>query len=262
MIPKIIHYCWFGKGNFSELTLRCIESWKKYLPDYEIRLWDEERFDVESVRYTREAYGAHKYAFVADYVRLYALYQYGGIYFDTDVEVVKNFDLFLALDGFAGIEDGNRPACGVIGCKPGNPIISEFLNHYNGIGFFNDIGQYDMTPNPYWFRKILLRHGYKDEDICQNCDGFWLFPHTFFYPPKIDNVWKLSNDTCSIHHYDGSWAREKDQLQIQYEKEQEPYIKIFGHLWGERIYKNVTRVKKKGLIEWLKFCIKKAGKKD
>ena len=113
-IPKVIHYVWMGKGTKSEFMLRCIDSWKKYLPDYEIVEWNEERFDVRSNPYTEEAYNCKKWAFVSDYVRLYALYTEGGVYMDTDVEVIKPLDRFLEHPAFSGFESRTDIPTGII----------------------------------------------------------------------------------------------------------------------------------------------------
>ena len=114
MIPKIIHYCWFGGKPLTEKAEMCIASWKKFLPDYEIRRWDESNFDLDISKYVRQAYDAQKWAFVADYFRFWALYNFGGIYFDSDVEVVKSFDEFLSYDLFTGYESGDTLEAAVI----------------------------------------------------------------------------------------------------------------------------------------------------
>ncbi|MCI8296553.1 MAG: glycosyl transferase [Lachnospiraceae bacterium] len=260
MIPKIIHYCWFGKEGYPDLTKKCIESWKNILPEYDFILWNEDTFDIESVQFTREAYAVKKYAFVSDYVRVYALKKYGGIYFDTDVEVLKKFDDLLQCCGFVGIEETLLPACGIIGCEPENPIISEFFDFYQDKKFYNDIGQYDMTPNPCHFERILLKHGYRKKNIKQDCGGFEVFPSSFFYPPYIDNEWKVTQETFTIHHYMGSWALDKDEQQIEYENGMQKYVKIFGHRVGEKIYRNVIRIKQRGFLVWLGFCINRICK--
>lgn len=220
-------------------------------------LWNEDTFDVETIRFTREAYVAKKYAFVADYVRLYTLKKYGGIYFDTDVEVIKRFDDLLQYHGFTCIEDTLLPACGIIGSEPESPIISEFLDFYQNRSFYNDIGQYDMTPNPCYFEKILSRHGYIKKNKRQHCDGFEVFPNEYFYPAFIDNKWAVTPNTYTIHHYTGSWVLDKDEKQLKYEKEMKKYISIFGPSMGAKIYRNIIRIKQRGFGKWIVFCIDK-----
>lgn len=257
MIPKIVHYCWFGKSEYSVLIKNCFESWKKNLLGYEFRLWNEDTFDVNSVQYTREAYEAKKYAFVSDYVRLYALKNFGGIYLDTDVEVLKSFDEYLSCDGFSGYEDDLRAGCGIIGCIPNQTVICDFFDHYKNRSFYNDIDQYDLTPNPYWFKKILLKHGLNDNGKTQTVDGFTIYEQVFFCPHKNENNWDISNKTVTIHHYDGSWTKIKDEFQLSYEKEIKAYKKMFGDIWGERIYKNLKRIKKFGIGKWIADSIKR-----
>lgn len=257
MIPKIIHYCWFGRGEYSELTKKCIKSWKEVLPEYEIKLWNEDAFDVESVMFTREAYEVKKYAFVADYVRLYALKKYGGIYFDTDVEVLRNLDELLGYCGFAGVEDTLLPACGILGCEPENPIISEFLQFYQDRSFYDDIGQYDMTPNPCHFAKILSRHGYRKKNARQHCGGFEVFPNEYFYPVRVNGEWVATPRTFVIHHYAGLWTYDKDERQRKFEKGLKIYTRFFGYRMGVMIYRNIIRLDRMGGRKWIAFCINK-----
>ena len=147
MIPKVIHYCWFGRGEKPALALKCIESWKKHLPDYEIKEWNEDNFDVNIIPYTKEAYQAKKYAFVSDYARIWILHKYGGIYFDTDVEVIKPMDDILQNGAFMGceIDGGNNqiainPGLAIV-ASPNNPIYDDILNVYSNLNFYKNDGQ-------------------------------------------------------------------------------------------------------------------------
>ena len=142
MIPKIIHYVWFGKNSYPELTKRCIESWKKYCPDYELKLWNEENFDLSDCQFAREAYEEGKYAFVADYVRLRVLYEYGGIYLDTDVEITKKLDEFLSRHAFLGFEDEKNISTGIMGCQKHNLLFGELVDYYNNRSFKKEDGTY------------------------------------------------------------------------------------------------------------------------
>lgn len=213
-IPKIIHYCWFGKGEKNELIKRCIESWKEYLPDYKIIEWNEENFDVESTLYTRQAYQKKKWAFVSDYVRLYALLEYGGIYLDTDVEVIKNLDFLLENEAFIGYEDEKLLQTAVIGSKKDNKWIKIILNIYNNKRFIKLNGELDCTPNVKIITDVLkekfklnLLKGYQTLN-----DGVVVYPKEYFCP----KVWKtneimITKNTCTIHHYDGSWIESESE---------------------------------------------------
>ena len=146
-IPKIIHYCWFGNSPKTKLVKKCIASWQKYLPEYEIREWNNADILNCNNQYVQEAYKAKKWAFISDYFRLYALYNYGGIYFDTDNEVFKSFDEFLHLDFFSGYENFNgliSPFTAVVGAKKGNSIIKDLLDEYNDLHFIKPNGEYDL----------------------------------------------------------------------------------------------------------------------
>ena len=154
-IPRIIHYCWFGKGEKPKIVLKCIESWKKHLHDYEIKEWNEENFDINCNTYVSEAYKMRKYAFVSDYVRVYALFNYGGIYLDTDVEVFKPFDDLLSHETFWGFEQENYIATSTIGSMKGNNLIKIFLDKYTIKGFIKDDGTQDDQTNVAIITKML-----------------------------------------------------------------------------------------------------------
>ncbi len=154
MIPKVIHYCWFGRNPLPSLAIKCIESWRKYLPDYEIKEWNEDNFDVNIIPYTQEAYQVGKYAFVSDYARFWILYKYGGLYFDTDVEVIKPMDDIIARGPFMGCEKdvsdtsvaSVAPGLG-LGVNPGLGLYKEILEMYSKLSFVNKDGTYNQKDN-------------------------------------------------------------------------------------------------------------------
>lgn len=206
MIPKIIHYCWFGKKKMPELAEQCTESWKKFLAGYHIVLWNEETFDIESAIYTREAYLAGKYAFVTDYVRLYALYHFGGIYMDTDVEIVKNLDDLLHLPGFSGFENEKYVPTGIMASEPLNPWVKEQLDWYEGRHFMGTDGKPEIISNV----EIISRNMESNGFILQNSyqvykDCMHFFPKDYFCPKSRSGKITITPNTYCIHHFAASW---------------------------------------------------------
>lgn len=206
MIPKIIHYCWFGGGILPRLNKRCIQSWRQYLPDYRLFLWNESNFNFKSVPYTDQAYQAGKFAFVSDYVRLFALYYYGGIYLDTDVELIKPFDDLLLLSGFVGYEHDKCINTGTIGSIPFNLWIQEQLEVYNNRNFSID-GKPDLTSNVQIISGTMKQNGFLFDNkysVYKSC--MHVFPKEYFCPKSRTGIVRLTENTYCIHHYSGSWA--------------------------------------------------------
>ena len=161
MIPKIIHYCWLSNDPFPADIQACIDTWKVHLPDYEIWLWDTKRFDINYTIWTRQAFDAKKYAFAADYIRLYALYTYGGIYLDSDVIVYKSFDDLLHLPYFIGHDQIQGFEAAVMGAEKGCQWIKDILDTYIDKSFIREDGEYDTLPLPCRFHHVLVEKGYK-----------------------------------------------------------------------------------------------------
>ena len=160
-IPRTIHYCWFGRNPLPKLAQKCIKSWKKYCPDYEIIQWNEDNYDLSAAPlYVRQAYEAKKWAFVTDYVRLQVVYEHGGIYLDTDVELIKKLDPLLQYDAYFGFEDGKHIATGLgFGAVKGAPILRELMEDYHDIPFILPDGGYDTKTCPVRNTEVFLRHG-------------------------------------------------------------------------------------------------------
>lgn len=222
MIPKIIHYCWFGGGNLSEMARNCILSWKKYCPEYEIKLWNEENFDFNCCEYVKEAYQAKKWAFVSDYARFYILYTYGGIYFDTDVEIVKNIDEIIKTGPFMGCElDAHNNKGYGIRVNPGLGMAAEpkmelyriILDRYRERHFIGINGEQDMTTVVEFVTRILLEKGLKEEQEIQNVDDIIIYPKEYFNPYDFDTG-KInpSDKTVSIHHFAASWTSKRNKI--------------------------------------------------
>lgn len=210
MIPKIIHYCWFGRGELPQLARDCMASWRKYLPDYEIRCCNEDNFDLDCCPYVREAYDAGKYAFVSDYARLKVLHDFGGIYMDTDVEVVKNLDAFLVHPAFSGYEAEYRLPTGIMASEKGGPWVSQMLALYDGRHFMVD-GRPDLTTNVILMTNEMERNGLKVRNSRQSYLGILeLYPKDWFCAKDCrTGELHVSANTCTIHHFSGSWRPRK-----------------------------------------------------
>ena len=206
-IPKRIHYCWFGGKEKPDIVRKCIESWKKNLSQYELIEWNEESFDINSNKYVREAYEAGKFAFVSDYVRVYALYHFGGIYLDTDVEVFKPFDDLLHHDSFWGFEQENYIATSTIGASKGNKLIKQFLDSYKDKHFINEDGTHDQLTNVAIVTDILKNIGLKTNGEYQEIENIGAFyPQTYFSPYDYINCRKfMTENTYAMHHFYKSW---------------------------------------------------------
>lgn len=215
LIPKIIHYCWFGKNKKPKIVTRCIESWKNILSDYQIIEWNEDTFDISSNEFVKQAYDKGMYAFVSDYVRVLALYNYGGIYLDTDVEVLKEFSLdLLRNDSFWGFEEKNFIATSTIGAKKGNRIIKEFLDIYENRSFVKKNGDIDTTTNVYIVSNIIKKLGVRLDGSYQEIDKLGTFyPQEYFSPYDYINCYSKANkNTYTIHYFYKSWVPASDKI--------------------------------------------------
>lgn len=217
MIPKKIHYCWFGRGEKSELILNCIESWKKYCPDYEIIEWNENSLDVNATLYTKQAYEAKKWAFVSDYARLYALYHEGGVYFDTDVEVLKPIDEFLKNVSFTGFEVKDSPITAVMGAHPGDRMIKTLLDYYNTAEFINSDGSLNLITNTHIITQSFIEKGVNLNGKLQTVGDMTIYPQIVFCPNNFSRIFnKPSNKSYTIHHFDQSWKNAKQNKNFVY----------------------------------------------
>ncbi len=210
MIPKKIHYCWFGGKELPDLAIKCIESWKKYCPDYEIIRWDENSFPIESNCYVKEAYESKKFAFVTDFVRLYAIYNYGGIYMDTDVEVCQSIDEFLFEKAFSGFESYTDIPTGIMAGEQGLPIYKELLDYYTDRHFLMDDGVLDLTTNVQIFTDIFTSKGLIGNNTKQTIEGYTFYPKTFFCPNQEEWIKKNNKKVYTIHHFAGSWLPDEE----------------------------------------------------
>lgn len=203
MIPKKIHYCWFGRGEKPKLAQKCIASWRKYMPDYEIIEWNEDNFDVNYNAYTKMCYEEKKYAFLTDYLRLVIIEEQGGIYFDTDVEAVRSFDDLLENSAFAGFENDTHIATGLgFGAEPHNPVIQQMLKEYDQLLD----GQHGVIGCPILNTEAMLKFGLMLNGEKQNLGQIVAYPEDYFNPMNsATGVITRTPNTHSIHRYSMSW---------------------------------------------------------
>ena len=205
MIPKVIHFCWLSGDPYPPLIAKCIESWKINLPDYQIILWDTKKIDVTSNVWLEQAYKCRKYAFAADYIRFYALYNYGGIYLDADVEVIKSFDDLLFLQQFIGEDASGDIEAAVMGAEKGARWVKECLDYYENRSFIKENGRFDMRPVPLLVYEVLTH--YPDVEVF----------HFSYFSPKDYNIGKIAMtaETYCIHHFDGKWLSKGVKYKIK-----------------------------------------------
>ena len=246
MIPKIIHYCWFGNNPKPTSVEKCIKSWKKYCHDYEIIEWNEDNFDINCNAYVKEAYDAKKWSFVTDYARLWILYNYGGIYFDTDVEVIRSIDELLEYPAFFGYEDREYIATGLgFGAAKENQIVKCMLQDYENLHFLKSNGEYDLLPCPQRNTRAIAEYlvDVADTSIVNKIDGAVLFPKEYFCPLDWETrTMKKTEKTFTIHWFDASWMEENKRLLHDYNVMKNRFMRVFGKRWGEIIVKIVYRI--------------------
>ena len=264
MIPKIIHYCWFGKNPLSDLAKKCIDSWKKYCPDYEIIEWNEENFDINSNVYVKEAYESKKWAFVTDYVRLYALDKCGGIYMDTDVELLKCIDSFLENEAFSGFETSESIPTAIMGSVKSGEWIKYLLSYYDDKHFIKPDGTLDVTTNVTTITNMTVeKYGVKLDNAYQEVRNvLTLYPRDYFCPKDYHTgLINLTDNTICIHHFNASWHSEEEK------KNHQKYLYYVRKYGIEKANKKIVTynlkygykkiLKEKGI----KYCFKKAIKK-
>lgn len=241
MIPKKIHYCWVGEKPLSELAKKCIASWKKYCPDYEIIEWNETNYDFQKNEYMREAYKNKVWGFVPDYARLDIIYEHGGIYLDTDVEIIKSFDEILECSGFAGMEKVGQVNLGQgFGAEAHNEMIKKMRDMYEEMIFVNDKDYLATHASPVFQTKFLKERGMKDVIEIQQVDDFFIYPMEYFCPKDIDTgVETITKNTFSVHHFDGSWA--------------EVTVRYGYHLKWECIKKYGEKIGR--IVYWIKYSV-------
>ena len=236
-IPKVIHYCWFGNGKMPSITEKCIKSWKKYCPDYEIVCWNERNFDLTQNRYMREAYEAGKWAFVSDYARLKIIYDHGGIYLDTDVELIKPLGRLIDDGGFMGFDEKGIVATGLgFAAEAGNEIIGAFLKDYEDLPFVLADGSLDLTPCPDRNTSTLTRLGMDTKNTDQVFMGMRFLPSEYLCPMDYYSGKKtITQNTYSIHHYHASWKSPVTKRTTRIKRI--IGVKMYNKLYGKFLHK-------------------------
>ncbi len=205
-IPKIIHYCWFGQKPLPDSALRCMDSWRRFAPDYTLRRWDETNFDVNALSYTAEAYKARKFAFVSDVARLRALSDYGGLYLDTDVELLRSPEPLVTGGATIGFESSGLLSTAVISAEKGNRLLAEFLTSYHGAHFILSDGRPDLTPNTQRITQFMAERGLMVNGEEQTVGQFSILPSEILSPLCQEGYRLYANPrTICIHHFESSW---------------------------------------------------------
>ena len=238
MIPKVIHYCWFGRKPLSNLAKKCIESWKKFCPDYEIVEWNESNFDFSECEYARQAYDAKKWAFVSDYARFKILYENGGVYFDTDVELIKPIDDILLNGEFMGVEDKKEltvnPGLGLAMAK-NSQFCKDIIDRYMQKQFVCGDNSYNTETIVTYTTELLKEYGMYIKNEIQTVCGITIYPQEYFNPCDIHSrKIVITEQTRSIHHYAGSWLSKKDKFK-----------RFIRRLVGNKIYLFLYEMKHK-----------------
>lgn len=247
MIPKIIHYCWFGGNPLPELAEKCIQSWKKYLPDYEIIEWNEENFNLDEYIFTREAYDSKKFAYVTDVVRLHALKTKGGIYMDTDVEVLKNLDSFLHNHAFSGFESDMSLPTGIMASIQNGQWVAEMLKYYKDRKFLDNKKKPILTTNVVVISNLMKGKGFLLNNSFQTIKEYITFYPSEYFCPKSPSTGfiNITENTYCIHHFAGSWADPPTKIIVV----KQNMIKILKIIFGDNLidrmhnnFKNKSRI--------------------
>lgn len=261
MIPKIIHYCWISENVNDELpenVQECINTWKKYLPDYEIKRWNQYNFDINNSIYAKQALACKKYAFVSDYIRLAVLYKYGGIYLDTDVKVLKSFNKLLNNKVFVGFESKKIIATCIIGAEKNSCFIKSLLNYYNDKFFLDEKGNIDLTPNTILITEVLKSYGLKLNNTFQILKNISVYPEDYFCAYNgITKEMNITDNTFAVHLYAASWAKKED---ILWYDTYGIYYKKIKSIMPEKISKYIAGFLTTYKFEGIKGIIKKYKK--
>lgn len=270
MIPQVIHYCWFGKGELPQSALECINSWKKYCPDYTIKQWDESNFDVNICEYTKEAYAAKKWAFVSDFARFKIIYEHGGIYLDTDVELIQSITDIVEKGPFFGEELGINlmvaPGLGMA-AEAGNEVYRKILDYYYKQSFLKKDGAINSETVVSRVTKILKSYGFEGNGKIENINGIFIYPPDYFCPKNYyTGALNITPKTYSIHHYSATWHEPEEDKSYRIETKLNSIFGIkLGRIIGTPVhyyFRFKFRIRdKNGIIGAMKFFLIKFFRK-
>lgn len=250
---KIIHYCWYGTKPLSKLTLKCIESWKKYLPDFEIKQWNETNFDVNQCPFIKEAYEQKKWAYVADYTRFKVLEQFGGLYLDTDMEITQDISKYLENDFFVGKEDSKMTNAAVVWTKnKEDKHIKEIINIYESYKKFNPNNDIYTVSITRILSSYFKNYGFdRESDKIQILDNgsIYIYPMEYFYPLSYDHQHnKFTEKSCMIHHFDATWTSVPEKIKTFFKRHKMNYmLKVIDIVLTikykiKRIFKRIKKI--------------------
>ena len=240
-IPKVVHYIWFGKTEKNDLIKKCIENTREVLNDWKIIEWNEDTFDIDKCDYAKEAYDHKKYAFAADYVRFDILYNKGGVYLDTDVELLKPIpDAFLLEEGFTGLESNMKIAPGLIfAVEPHNPIVKEILEVYENEKYILDNGTTNKRTVVDIVTDVFSKHGFKRDGSEQIINGFHIYPSEYFCAYDfVSREFDITSNTISIHHYTATWTGKSSRFKVGFQN-------ILKKIMGINNYRKLLKIKRK-----------------
>lgn len=254
MIPKKIHFCWFGNTTKPDNVLKCIASWKKHCPEYEIIEWNETNLNIQDNNYTMQAYEKKAWGFVPDYLRLFIIYTQGGIYLDTDVQIIKSFDLLLRNKAFVGFEDNEHINLGQgFGAEKGCEFLKKHMELYENLSFVLEDGTLNRTPSPQYTTSLLKQFGLKECDgTIQEVCGVTIYPPEFFCPKSfITGLIKQTKNSYSIHQFDGSWCtdEELEYIKRRWEETRKDSIRHIPNRLARRILGDDKYQQLKGLLK-------------
>lgn len=259
MIPKIIHYCWMSGEPFPELIQECINTWEKFLPDYKIIEWNKNNFDVNISSFTKEAFDVKKYAFVSDYVRLYVLYKYGGIYLDSDIKVLKSFNDLLNNRAFSGFESKELVGVWLLASEKGNPLFKEMLDCYKEKHFIKEDGSFDLEPNTMLLKPILEKYGIEFNNKYQKNNYITIYPKEYFCPlDGLTGKISLTNNSYAMHLFNGAWLPKKQKRYFNlYKMYHSKYDKFYPQIITNLLVKLTINYKTRGVSGCIKKLLKK-----